>query len=137
MSGSHHAQNELAADAKPKGFRGVTPEDMASMQRETEALSRDFRLIEESHGRNTLNLVLAVAYLRKFLESADIVRYLSGHFAGILGGFWGSSRNWLTPRIYGPDLKPRQACLDQTAAISSKTFLKISDCPTMSCILKD
>jgi hypothetical protein len=55
--------------------------------------------------------------------------YLLGHFAEILGEF--------QKLVDTPDLNPRQACSDQTAAINSKTFLKISDYPIMSCILKD
>ena len=45
------------------------------------------RLIEESHGRNVLNLVLVVGYLKKLLDNARVVRYLSQHHAEILAEF--------------------------------------------------
>jgi hypothetical protein len=50
-------------------------------------LGREFRLVEQSYGQNTLHLVLAVAYLRKVLENAGVVRYLSQHHAGVLSEF--------------------------------------------------
>jgi hypothetical protein len=77
-------QNELVSAEQPKEFKGVKPEDMARMQRETETLTRDFKLIEDSYGRNTLNLVLAAAYLRKLLANSEIVRHLSLQFSDIL-----------------------------------------------------
>ncbi len=60
-------------------IRGLTPEDMSRMEREMENLSQDLRQIEESHGRNVLNLVLAVGYLKKLLDNVPVVRYLSQH----------------------------------------------------------
>lgn len=57
------------------------------MEREMEVLSRDFRLIEESHGRNTLNLVLAVGYLRKLLNHPPAAKYLAQRHLDILSEF--------------------------------------------------
>jgi hypothetical protein len=37
----------------------------------------DSRLIEESYGRNILNLVTAMGYLRRLLDNAAVVRHLS------------------------------------------------------------
>jgi len=50
-------------------------------------LSRDFRLIEESHGKNTLNLVIVTGYLRKLLENSRVVRYLAQIYPEILAEF--------------------------------------------------
>ncbi len=57
------------------------------MEREMENLSRDFRQIEETHGRNVLNLVTSVAYLRKLLDNASVVRFVSRHHAETLAEF--------------------------------------------------
>lgn len=46
-----------------------------------EGLSEDFRLIEETHGRNVLDLVLACAYLRKLFGNNAVAKYVSQHFA--------------------------------------------------------
>lgn len=39
-------------------------------------LSRDFRAMEESHGKNSLHLVIVIAYLRKLLDNVRVVRFL-------------------------------------------------------------
>jgi hypothetical protein len=67
-----------------KHLDGLTPEQAAKMQREMEVLQRELKLIEESHGNEVLNLVLARGYLGKLLANARIVRYLGQHHAGIL-----------------------------------------------------
>jgi len=77
-------ERDLLEGDKSKVRTGTKPEDIARMEREMELLGRDFLTIEESHGKNTLNLVLAVAYLRKFLDSAPVVKYLSQKYPDIL-----------------------------------------------------
>lgn len=80
-------EKDLVDTEKMKVLPGMKPEDIARMEHEMEVLSRDFTLIEESHGKNTLNLVLAVGYLRKLLANAAVVRHLSQRFPDILGEF--------------------------------------------------
>ena len=53
------------------------------MEHELESLGREFKLIEESHGKNVLHLVLVVGYLRKLLENARVLRYLGQHYPEI------------------------------------------------------
>jgi len=55
---------------RTKEVRGLTPDDVARVELEMKSLARDFKLIETSHGKNVLNLVLVVGYLRKLLELA-------------------------------------------------------------------
>lgn len=81
------AEKELVGTDKTKALPGMKPEDLARMEREMEVLGREFRLVEESYGQNTLNLVLAVAYLRKLTENTGIVRYLGQHHSGVLTEF--------------------------------------------------
>lgn len=80
-------EKELIDPEKSKVLAGVKPEDIARMEREMEVLSRDFLTIEESHGKNTLNLVLSLAYLRKLLDHASVVKYLSQRHSDILSDF--------------------------------------------------
>lgn len=77
-------QEQLLEPDKPKDVANLSPEDMSRMEREMENLSQDLRSVEEAHGRNVLNLVLAVGYLKKLLDNARVVRYLSQHNADIL-----------------------------------------------------
>lgn len=81
------ADKDLVGADKSKMLPGMKPEDLARMEREMEVLGREFRLVEESYGQNTLNLVLAVAYLRRLLDNGGVVRYLTQHHAGVLGEF--------------------------------------------------
>lgn len=78
------AQEELIELEGPNQVTGLTPEDMARMEREMQTLEKDFRRLEDSHGRNMLNLVLAVGYVRRLLDSASIVKYLVRRHAELL-----------------------------------------------------
>lgn len=78
---------ELIDNDKGKVTHGMKPEDIARMEREMESLGREFLAIDDSHGKNTLNLVLAVAYLRKLLDNASVVKYMSQRCPDILGEF--------------------------------------------------
>ncbi|MCE9635793.1 MAG: ParB N-terminal domain-containing protein [Planctomycetes bacterium] len=71
------AQKQLVDQASPKEVKGLTPEDIARMERETQTLETDFRGIEKAHGQNVLKLVVAVGYVRRLLDSAAVVKYLS------------------------------------------------------------
>ena len=80
-------QEQMNEPDKAKELKGIRPEDMARMEKELASLSDDFRAVEESHGRNVLHLVLSVAYLRKLLDNAAVVRFLSQHYADVLAEF--------------------------------------------------
>jgi hypothetical protein len=80
-------EKDLVDSDRNKVLTGMKPEDIARMEREMAVLGRDFLMIEESHGKNTLNLVLAVAYLRKVLDNANVVKYLSQRYPDILSEF--------------------------------------------------
>jgi len=80
-------QDQLLDTERAKEIKGIRPEDMARMEKELDVLGRDFKMIEQSHGKNVLNLVLAVAYLRKLLENTLVVRFLSQKHADILAEF--------------------------------------------------
>lgn len=67
--------------------RGLSPEDLSRVEHEMETLGKDFKLIEESHGKNTLDLVLVQGYLRKLLDNPRIMRHLSHHHPEILVEF--------------------------------------------------
>lgn len=71
------AQDQLLQADEGKQSTGLKPEDLARIEREMHALEADFRRLEDSHGQNMLRLVLAVGYLRRVLDNAAVVRYLS------------------------------------------------------------
>ena len=79
--------DQIVEGERAKEVRGLSPEDIARMEHEMETLGREFKLIEESHGKNVLNLVIVVGYLRKLLDNARIVRFLSQNHREILVEF--------------------------------------------------
>jgi len=80
-------QEQCIPGGNGKPSFGVKAEDLAKMEKEMAVLERDFRLIEQSYGKNVLNLVLARGYLAKLLSNNRVLRYLSGHYADILAEF--------------------------------------------------
>ncbi|MCL4850297.1 MAG: ParB N-terminal domain-containing protein [Bryobacteraceae bacterium] len=71
------ASDMLVDPDKQKLLGALTPEQMAKMQKEMEVLQRDLKAIEDSHGNEVLNLVLARGYLAKLFSNVRVVRYLS------------------------------------------------------------
>lgn len=53
-------EDQLIDAGRAKEAHGLSPEDISRMEHEMESLGREFKLIEESHGKNTLNLVLVI-----------------------------------------------------------------------------
>jgi hypothetical protein len=47
------------------------------MERKVEPHAAEFRLIEESHGKNALHLVAVVGYLNRIIDNARASRYLT------------------------------------------------------------
>jgi RepB plasmid partitioning protein/ParB-like nuclease domain len=73
----------LIDPAKHKVTQGLTPEQVAKMEKEMETLQRDLKLVEESHGNQVLNLVLARSFVTKLTSNSRIARYLGQHHADI------------------------------------------------------
>lgn len=77
-------QDQLIEIEKPKDIDGLRSDDIARIEREMQTLEKDFRIIEESFGKNVLNLVLAVGYIRRLLGNAAVVKFLSRRYGDIL-----------------------------------------------------
>lgn len=74
-------------DGRKKAVRGLTDEQISLMERETAALDREFKLIEQSYGADHLDLVLATGYVHRLLGNVRIVRHLAQHHADLLSEF--------------------------------------------------
>jgi prepilin-type processing-associated H-X9-DG protein len=68
---------------KHKAVQGLTADQVAKMQREMEVLHQELKVIDESHGNEVLNLVLARGYLGKLFGNGRITRYLNQNHADI------------------------------------------------------
>ena len=80
-------QSDLAKPDRPKQIQGMTPEQMARMEREMETLNRDFKAVEETFGDDVLQLVLASRYLARLIGNREITAYLSRRHPDMLGEF--------------------------------------------------
>jgi ParB-like chromosome segregation protein Spo0J len=56
---------------------GMEDHDVARLQREINSMEHEFKLVQDEYGRNMLNLVVVVGYLRSLLNNAAVVRFLS------------------------------------------------------------
>lgn len=74
-------------EPQKKKLEGLSSEEMARMEKETEGLANDIKLVKESYGKDMLNLVLVCGYLSRMLENGKVVRFLSSHYPDILGEF--------------------------------------------------
>jgi ParB-like chromosome segregation protein Spo0J len=80
-------QADLVKSEQPKKVGGLTPDQMARMEREMETVQQDLKTVEARYGDDVLHLVIASAYLAKLLNNKDIRRYLSQHHPELLSEF--------------------------------------------------
>jgi ParB-like chromosome segregation protein Spo0J len=80
-------QSDMAKSDQPKKVGGMTPEQMARMEREMEALQQDLKSVESRYGDDVLHLVVACGYLTKLVGNRDIKRYLGQHHPELLTEF--------------------------------------------------
>ena len=80
-------QAQLVDASRPKRVKGLTEKQMLLMQRESANLDRQFKLIEQTYGKDHLDLVLINGYLARLLDNARVLKFLAEHYAEILAEF--------------------------------------------------
>lgn len=80
-------QGDLLRQDKPKRIGGMTPEQMARMEREMASLTSDFRAIEASYGDDVLHHVVASGYLNRLLSNPAIERHLTNRHPELVDEF--------------------------------------------------
>lgn len=79
---------EMVADQAPaKRPTRPKPEDIARMEVELEALERDILQIDETFGRDVVNLTIARGYVKKLLENTRVAKYLGSKHADVFTEF--------------------------------------------------
>jgi len=68
-------QQDLAKPERAKQVGGITPEQMARMEREMESLQRDFKAIEANYVDEFLDLVIAAGFVGRLIGDATMARY--------------------------------------------------------------
>jgi hypothetical protein len=65
----------------------MRPEDLARMEAEMQGLERDVLLLDDSYGRNVVNLTIARGYVKKLLDNGKIVQFLTKKFPDLFAEF--------------------------------------------------
>ncbi|MDB5306091.1 MAG: hypothetical protein JWO38_293 [Gemmataceae bacterium] len=81
------ATDHLVDPDRGKAARGLSPEELSRIEHEMTSQARELRFITESHGRNTLHLVVVVSYLKRLLENTRVSRYLTQRYPEIQAEF--------------------------------------------------
>jgi hypothetical protein len=71
--------NMLVDPEKGKPLEGLTPEQVAKMEKEMEVLQRDLQAVQQTHGNEMLELVLASGYVTRLFSNPRVARYLTQH----------------------------------------------------------
>ena len=71
--------NMLVDPEKGKPLEGLTPEQVAKMEKEMEVLQRDLQAVQQTHGNEMLELVLASGYVTRLFSNPRVARYLAQH----------------------------------------------------------
>jgi hypothetical protein len=79
--------DQLVNGSKPKVVRGISEEEVARMEKEMEALERDYRLHQDNFGENSLHLNAAQRYVKRLLENTKVRRFLGNRYPEILEEF--------------------------------------------------
>ena len=77
-------QTQLIDPRKVRRIKGLTDKQITLMQRESDNLDRQFKLIEKSYGADHLDLVLVNGYVAKLIGNVKVVRFLAQHYSEIL-----------------------------------------------------
>jgi hypothetical protein len=80
-------QDQLANPNEPKQKEGLTAEDIAKLEAEMETVERDLRSVEQTYGENNLNLTVAKGYVKRLLDNAKVLRFLTANHREILSEF--------------------------------------------------
>jgi len=81
------AKDDLAKPDEPKKRKGLTIEEIARMEQEMKTIEPNFKAVEQTYGENVLNLTLARGYIKKLLQNAKVVRFLSSKHSDIYAEF--------------------------------------------------
>ena len=77
----------LVNEEKEKKIRGVTPEQMAIMEREMSNVEGQFKLLEQSYGQDILNFVLVRGWLGRLISNETVIRFMTKKYADFLNEF--------------------------------------------------
>lgn len=79
--------DQLIEGDKSRELSGLTPDELSRMENEMALLAGEFKVLETSHGKNVLHLVVVIGYLKQVLGNVRIIKYMSQKHPEILSQF--------------------------------------------------
>lgn len=79
--------DQLLNPERDKRIPGKTTEDVARMEKEMEALEREFKVIQDDYGANTLHLGAVQRYIKRLLENPKVRKFLQQRYVELLEEF--------------------------------------------------
>lgn len=79
--------DQLADETKAKRVKGLSHEEIVRMEKEMEALERDYKFHQELFGENSLHLNAAQRYVKRLLENPKVKRFLTQRYSDFLDEF--------------------------------------------------
>jgi len=80
-------KDQMLSPQEPKKKAGMTAEELSRMEREMEALEKDFKSIEANYSENMMSLTLGRGYIKRLLENNRVLRHLREHHGELLSEF--------------------------------------------------
>jgi hypothetical protein len=80
-------KDQMLSPQEPKKKAGLTAEELSRMEREMEALEKDFKGIETNYTENMMSLTLGRGYIKRLLENSRVLRHLREHHGELLAEF--------------------------------------------------
>jgi ParB-like chromosome segregation protein Spo0J len=80
-------KDQMLSPQEPKKKAGLTAEELSRMEREMEALEKDFKSIEANYSENMMSLTLGRGYIKRLLENNRVLRHLREHHGELLTEF--------------------------------------------------
>jgi ParB-like chromosome segregation protein Spo0J len=74
---------DLKENYKARRRQRLSSDQIARIQKETELLEQEYRLVDETFGEEVLDLVVVCAYVAKLLRNEEIGRFLNIHYEEI------------------------------------------------------
>ena len=79
--------DQLTGQKPAQLTRGLSPEEVARLEKEMEQLEEEVRVHQENFGENSLRLNAAQRYVKRLLENPKIKRFLGTRYAELLEEF--------------------------------------------------
>lgn len=78
---------DLANPDKKKKIGGMTPEQIARMEREIESVSQEFRSVESTYGETVFELTMARGYVAKLMRNRAVTEFLTRSYPDVAERF--------------------------------------------------